>query len=81
MRCSSCHRWLHALCSSPAALTPTDYPSDQDWSCPCCGANNTVSTDKNCMGTVCNEVLVGSWSARDWFIWLGIVWVSTRGVG
>lgn len=42
MRCSSCHRWLHALCSSPAALTPTEYPADQHWSCPCCGADNTV---------------------------------------
>jgi hypothetical protein len=42
MRCSSCHRWLHALCSLPAALTPTEYPADTSWTCPCCGANNTV---------------------------------------
>lgn len=42
MRCSSCHKWLHALCSLPAALTPSEYPSDQSWTCPCCGADNMV---------------------------------------
>jgi hypothetical protein len=42
MRCSSCHRWLHALCSLPAALTPTDCPEDTYWTCPCCSAVNTV---------------------------------------
>jgi hypothetical protein len=42
MRCSSCHRWLHALCSLPAALTPSDYPQDQHWTCSCCNADNAV---------------------------------------
>jgi len=42
MRCGSCHRWLHALCSIPAACTPLEYPADQHWTCPCCGADNTV---------------------------------------
>lgn len=42
MRCGSCHRWLHALCGSPAALTASEYPADQHWTCPCCGADNTV---------------------------------------
>jgi hypothetical protein len=44
LKCSSCHRWLHALCSLPAALTPTEYPADKNWTCPCCGADNTVHT-------------------------------------
>jgi hypothetical protein len=45
MRCSSCRRWLHALCCSPAALTPAEFPHDkQQWTCPACSAVNTVST-------------------------------------
>jgi hypothetical protein len=43
MRCSSCRRWLHALCCSPAALTPAEYPHNmQQWTCPACSAVNTV---------------------------------------
>jgi hypothetical protein len=43
MRCSSCRRWLHALCCSPAALTPAEFPHDmQQWTCPACSAANTV---------------------------------------
>lgn len=43
MRCSSCHRWLHALCCLPAALSPREYPADQHWTCPCCSADNEVN--------------------------------------
>lgn len=42
MRCSSCQRWVHALCASPAALTPAEYPPDMAWTCPGCGAANTT---------------------------------------
>jgi hypothetical protein len=51
MRCSSCRRWLHALCCSPAALTPAEYPHDmQQWTCPACSATNTVS---HCCCRIC----------------------------
>eukprot|EP00775_Hariotina_reticulata_P007949 gene7949-8147_t len=40
MRCGSCQRWLHALCSTPSALSPAEYPPDMAWTCPGCGSKS-----------------------------------------
>jgi hypothetical protein len=42
MRCCSCKRWLHALCSTPSALSPAEYPPNICWTCPGCGSKNKV---------------------------------------
>lgn len=60
MRCSSCRRWLHALCSNPPALTPAEYPYDmKHWNCPACGAANTVSNTSAAAGTVVLQLPIG----------------------
>lgn len=60
MRCGSCQRWLHALCCTPAALTPTEYPPDQAWTCPCCEANNTVSKSNTQRRVHCSAACSGA---------------------
>lgn len=40
VRCGDCRAWLHSLCCSPPALTPSDWPGGQRWTCPVCDAEN-----------------------------------------
>lgn len=43
MRCSGCQRWIHAVCCSPAALSPVDFPPNVEWKCQACGESNKVT--------------------------------------